>query len=186
MTEVPALALHLRKATKAAHSLLDHHPLLMALPGPTLSLETYGRALAALHGAHRAIESRVAAFAPAVLFPRRLADMESDLAALGVSPRPLTVEVPLVGCTAEMLGMLYVIEGSNMGGIVIARQLALSLPGNAPRAFFGGAEGSPRWQRFWAFAHPRIEPEDFDLAAMAASATFAFYRQHLDYCLREP
>lgn len=179
----PGLAAQLREATKAAHRQLDHHPLLAVLLGPTLTLEAYGQALAALHGAHGAIESLLADFAPAAILPRRLPDLESDLAALGVTPCPLTIDVPLAGSDAEKLGMLYVIEGSNLGGVVIARQLATSLPATAPRSFFGGAEGHPRWQRFWVFAQSRISNGDADLAATAACATFAFYRHHLDRCL---
>lgn len=178
-----SLEAHLREATRDAHRLLDHHPLLAALPGPALTLEGYGQALAALHGAHGAIESVLAEFAPAALFPRRLPALESDLAALGVDPLPLTVAVPQPGDDAGMLGMLYVIEGSNLGGAVIARRLAASLPAGAARAYFSGAEGPLRWQRFRAFARSRIRPAGFESAARAAGATFAFYRCHLDSCL---
>jgi heme oxygenase len=173
----------LREATKAAHRRLDHHPLLAALPSPGLTLEGYGRALAALHGAHGAIESVLAEFAPAALFPRRLPDLESDLAVLGLDPLPLTVAVPQPGDDAGLLGMLYVIEGSHLGGAVIAKRLAASLPAGAARAFFSGAEGGLRWQRFRAFAQSRIRPEGFESAARAAGDTFAFYRRHLDSCL---
>jgi len=178
-----SLEAHLREATRAAHRQLDHHPLLAALMDPALTLEGYGRALAALHGAHGAVESVLAEFAPAALFPRRLPDLASDLAALGVDPMPLTVAVPQPGDDAGRLGMLYVIEGSNLGGAVIARRLATSLPAGAARAFFNGAEGSLRWQRFRAFARSRIQPAGFESAATAAGATFAFYRCHRDSCL---
>lgn len=178
-----SLEAHLREATRAAHRQLDHHPLLAALMDPALTLEGYGRALAALHGAHGAVESVLAEFAPAALFPRRLPDLASDLAALGVDPMPLTVAVPQPGDDAGMLGMLYVIEGSNLGGAMIARRLATSLPERAPRAFFRGSEGHLRWQRFRAFARGRVLPAECDRASDAAVATFEFYRRHLDRCL---
>lgn len=183
MTEVSSLATHLREATQAAHRRLDHHPLLTELLSPTLTREVYGQSLAALYGAHGAVESVLADFAPAALLPPRLPGLAADLAALGVVPRPLTVAVPQPGNAAEQLGMLYVIEGSNLGGLVIARQLARHLPASAPRSFFGGSEGLPRWQRFWTFAQSCIRPEHFDRAAMAATVTFEFYRKHLDSCL---
>lgn len=183
MTETAAFPAYLREATKTAHRLLDHHPLLAPLLTPTLTPTAYGQALAALHGAHGVIESTLTGFMPAAQFLPRLPDLASDLAALGISPWPVTVAIPQAASDAEKLGMLYVIEGSNLGGVVIAKQLATSLPPDVPRAFFGGAEGHPRWQRFWAFVQSRILPADFDRAARAASATFAFYRHHLDSCL---
>lgn len=182
-TPLPPLAAHLREATKAAHRQLDHHPLLAALLSPSLALAAYGQALAALHGAQGAIEAALADFAPPTLLPPRLPDLAADLASLGVSPWPVTVAAPAPVSVAEKIGMLYVIEGSNLGGVVIARQLAASLPEAAPRAFFGGSEGPRRWQRFWAWLPPSIPQEDFDPAARAARATFAFYRLHLDRCL---
>jgi heme oxygenase len=181
---IAPLAAHLREATRASHRRLDHHPLLAALLQPSLTLTLYGRVLAALHGAQGAIESRLADFAPPALLPPRLPVLSSDLAALGMDPFPLTVAVPPSAAAAEKLGLLYVVEGSNLGGAVIARQLVASLPESAPRAFFGGAEGPRRWQRFWTFAHTHdLKPDHFEAAAGAARACFEFYRLHLDRCL---
>lgn len=176
------LALRLREATRAAHRSLDHHPLLVPLVSHALTLERYAQALAALHGAHSAIEAALADFAPAALLPPRTPALAADLAALGVAPAPVVLPLPAAAGPAEKLGMLYVIEGSNLGGVAIAKLLATSLPPHAPRAFFGGAQGLPRWQRFWAFAQPLVEPAEFDRVAAAAIATFEFYRRHLDSC----
>ena len=183
MADATALAARLRDATKAAHRRLDHHPLLAALLRPTLTVQAYGQALAALHGAHGALEAALDGFAPAALFPRRLPDLQSDLSALGLDPCPLTLQPPQTAGDDDRLGMMYVIEGSNLGGVAIARQLASTLPAGTPRAFFGGAEGAPRWQRFWTFAQAHIEPDGFERATLAAREAFEFYRLHLDHCL---
>ncbi len=178
----PPLAAHLREATRGAHRSLDHHPLLAPLVSQALTVDRYARALAALHGAHGAIEAALADFAPAELLPPRLPALTADLAALGVVPPPVALPLPQAPGPAEKLGMLYVVEGSNLGGVAIAKLLAASLPPDAPRNFFGGAQGAARWQRFWAFALPLVEPGEFGRVAVAAIATFEFYRRHLDHC----
>ncbi len=178
-----ALAAALRAATRAAHRALDHHPLLAPLVRAPLLADDYARALAALHGPHAVLETRLSSFAPQEDFPPRLPDLEADLAALEVAPFSLRAASPPADSVAARIGLLYVIEGSNLGAAVIARQLATSLPPEAPRAFFANAGGTPRWERFWRFAAARCAPEDYDAACATACAAFAFYRRHLDDCL---
>lgn len=177
------LAETLRTATRAAHRALDHHPLLAPLVCPGLTHESYARALAALHGPQAACEARLAGFAPADDFPPRLPDLEADLASLGVAPMPLCAEMPPPATAAERIGIMYVLEGSNLGGAAIARRLEKTLAPDLPRAFFSGAGGAPRWERFWHFAAAYSAPEWLDQACAAACATFEFYRRHLDGCL---
>ncbi|MFN3884508.1 MAG: biliverdin-producing heme oxygenase [Rhodocyclaceae bacterium] len=179
--EAPAagLAAALRAATKADHHALDHHPLLAPLVRPGLTLADYGRALAALHGPQAALEALLAGFAPAKDFPPRLPVLEADLAALGLPPQPLRAAPPAADDDSSRIGLMYVLEGSNLGGAVIARQLARYLP-RTPCAFFSGGGGEERWRRFWEFAFNC----EIGLAAAcaAARAAFAFYRAHLDAC----
>ncbi|MCX8016629.1 MAG: biliverdin-producing heme oxygenase [Rhodocyclaceae bacterium] len=169
----------LRAATREAHHALDHHPLLAPLVRPGLNLADYGRALASLHAPQAALERLLAGFAPAADFPPRLAALEADLAALGLAPQPLRATPPEAADEAARIGLLYVLEGSNLGAAVIARQLARHLP-DAPRAFFGGGSGAARWERFWRFV-AAIRP-DAAAAAQAARAACDFYRRHLDGC----
>ena len=143
----------LREATKSAHRALDHHPLLASLARDGLTLATYARALAALHAPHAALEALLAAAIPAADFPPRHHDLATDLAELGVAPYPLYADLPAAPDAARRIGVLYVIEGSNLGGAVIARRLAETLP-----------------------------PDGAATACTAACATFDFYRQHFDAC----
>ncbi len=180
--ELPPLALQLREATKAAHRSLDHHPLLAALVSQKLAVSDYARALAALHGAHAAIETALAGFSPEEIFPRRLLNLEADLAELSCRPIDLETPPPLATTDAARIGLMYVLEGSNLGGAVIARLLDTSLTKSAPRRFFGRTGGEERWGRFWDFALQRCPGDQFNVACEAASATFLFYRRHLDGC----
>lgn len=172
----------MRRATRDGHRCLDHHPLLTPLVAPASSRGHYARALAALHGPQAALEARLADFAPQADFPPRLPDLVADLADLGVSAFPLCAEPPDAPSPAALIGLMYVLEGSNLGGSVIARCLASSHP-QAPRRFFDGADATNRWQRFWALAATWCPPTQADLAIDAAGATFIWYRRHLDGCL---
>ncbi|MBQ1784269.1 MAG: biliverdin-producing heme oxygenase [Gammaproteobacteria bacterium] len=175
-----ALAALLREATKSAHRALDHHPLLAPLVRRTLTMADYADALAGLHAPQAALEQLLAGFAPVEDFKPRLPDLRADLASLSVLPPPLGATPPCASGVAARIGIMYVIEGSNLGGAAIARVLETSLP-VAPRAFFGGAGGAERWRRFWRFAdawHP-----DPDIAVAAARETFGFFHHHLDSCL---
>lgn len=172
----------LSQATRAAHRLLDHHPVLMPLTKTPLSQAEYVRALAALHGPQALLESLVVVFASPQDFPPRLADLAADLEDLGARPLPLRHSLPAPSSQAGQVGCMYVIEGSNLGGRIIARCLANSLP-QAPRRFFAVAPATDRWQRFWAWAEQRCPIGEAEVAVASALATFSWYRQHLDDCL---
>jgi len=176
----PAFRQALRELTAASHRSLDHHPILMPLVRSPLSVTDYARALQALHGPQAALESELDGFATAACLTPRLTDLEDDLAGMHCAPFPLAAAMPALNDDVARLGALYVIEGSNLGGLVIARQLITALPPDLPRAFFARAEGRPRWERFWQFAGARLSDEALQPMADAANQIFAFYRVHLD------
>jgi heme oxygenase len=172
----------LRAATRPAHRALDHHPLLAPLTRTPLTEKDYARALAALHGPQRAIENVLSGFAPEMQFPPRLADLEADLDALGTTPLPLMAELPRFDSVDQLIGAMYVIEGSNLGGTVIVRLLDESLPAAMPRLFFANSGGHARWGKFWEFATGYCLEENFAVTAEAACLTFGLYKEHLDRC----
>ena len=173
----------LREVTRSAHRAHEHHPLLVPLTRSPLNESDYSKALAALHGPQQAIENMLSGFAPESEFPARLADLESDLNALGVSPFQLMVDLPQFNSVDQLIGAMYVLEGSNLGGAVISRLLDQSLPGGIPRDFFANSGGKARWEKFWAFATASCQDENFAIAAAAACTTFNLYKTHLDLCL---
>ena len=72
--------------------------------------------------------------------PRREA-LTDDLQALGCAiPVPIAVAVP--GDRAEALGMLYVLEGSRLGGAIIADRV----PTDLPRRFLASRHLSGEWR----------------------------------------
>ena len=82
---------------------------------------------------------------------RRTAVLRRDLAALGVAPPPLGAG-PRVASLGEALGLMYVLEGSTLGGKVIRREVAAAGGDFAGLAFldpYGPAAGQ-RWRSFLA------------------------------------
>lgn len=149
-----------------------------------LTKHDYTQALAALHGPQKAIENMLKEFVPAADFPARLADLESDLEILGAIPFPLVTALPRLDTADQLIGAMYVIEGSNLGATAIARVLDQSLPQGLPKSFFANSGGKARWEKFWSFAAVHCRHEDnFSVMASVACATFELYKTHLDTSL---
>jgi heme oxygenase len=183
---------YLREATKGAHRELDHHPLLASLVRDGLSREHYGNALAGLYGVYDPLEAQLYAliqqkgldFSHAGRF--RLPALRADLAALGRSPITTAISFPPATAVPQLVGMLYTLEGSAMGGQAIARyivsQQSSTSGARLPTRFFSGdgEAGSERWQAFWTFADASCRQDDFEAAASAAVELFRKIKHQLD------
>lgn len=176
---------HLRQASRQDHHELDHHPLLAPLVRDDLDRTAYVRALAALSGAQAAAEGAAAAalprLAPDYPWRSRLAALRADLAELGGGETIWRGDIPAPDSPGQLLGLLYVLEGSRLGARVIARQLARHLA-DAPNRYFAGE--TVDWERFRTWAES-LDPQLPDQAAAAARAWFDLYRRHLDACLEQ-
>lgn len=180
----------LRNVTRVAHRQLDHHPLLAALVQPEPTLADYRRALAALHGIHASAHHVVTEYAsfPGESFDLstgdRLAALSHDLAQLGQPHLPLHCQLAPPVSNAELIGLLYVLEGSCLGGRHLYRHLRARLNADIPFAFFAGrGDGTEaRWKEFWTFAISRCPVSGYAAAASMALATFAAIKEHLDLC----
>lgn len=184
---LPLIATRLRQTTKSAHHRLDHQPLLSALLDPAIDHMRYGDALAALHGVYVAAENQLANQATED-FPHwpRTPDLEADLAELGRTPPPFTGRLPSSGKPGAHIGLLYVLEGSALGGQLLSRRLRVALGPACPLRFFTGqgeAAAARRWAAFWQYAAGCCAPAHFPAAEEAAINLFAVFSQHLDSCL---
>lgn len=152
----------LRAATRELHHAVDHHPLLAPLLRSGLDRRHYGQVLRALLWLHQPLQASLAAgiarFGGGYELADRVAWLRADLGFLGVAA-DLPAEAwqaPVAATPRELAGMLYVVEGSMLGGQVIARQLAASLDlgvGTGASFFNGwGRETPARWQAFWIHA----------------------------------
>lgn len=161
----------LRQATAAAHERVDalfSHFDLTARDG-------YAAFLRGQAGAHLAVEAaldragaaRVIADWPA----RRRADaLKADLHALGVHTID-SVAPPSFAGEAGILGAAYVLEGSRLGGALLAR----SVPADLPTAFLT-AGTAQLWRAFVSVLDDRLANASLiDEATAAALTTFAAY-----------
>jgi heme oxygenase (biliverdin-IX-beta and delta-forming) len=120
-----------------------------------------------------AIEEALEGEAALPPFRPRTPAIEADLAALGsVMPEPLPIAVPK--SEGARFGTLYVIEGSRLGGGVLAGQVGVGLPNAYLSAKHEPGEWRAFCQRLDAAAKDEAWTED---AVAAAKATFGLYRK---------
>jgi len=110
--------------------------------------------------------------------PRRCALLEADLAALR-QPAPPAEFSAARASGLYLLGMLYVAEGSALGGRVIHRQLDYLFEAAEGRTFFAGDALTARHWRFF-LDHLRAsctDPSDLPELVAGAEAGFALFRK---------
>lgn len=145
------------------------------------SRERYRALLARFHGAHAGFEDEAAGLVgdPAFFDPRRKAGpLARDLQALGLDAAEVEA-LPRLGFhlpdRASAYGAMYVLEGSTLGGALIARDVARALGVDAPRAYFAsyGPALGPMWKAFQARLLALSHPATDDAVVAAAERTFA-------------
>jgi heme oxygenase len=181
----------LRLATRVAHERLEVHVNLEGLAG---SLESYRSVLEQLLCIYRPIEASLAKLDLAELgicyeARRKVSWLEEDLKDLGhtadsLERLPAVRDFPAPKNCQEALGMLYVLEGSSLGGQLILRKLAPVLnigPLWAGRFYHGyGKNTGAMWQSFVAVLNAAGDaPDAASRIEAAALATFAAFEKHL-------
>lgn len=101
---------------------------------------------------------------------QRASRILADLAGLGLGT-PRALEAPQLGSTAQMLGALYVVEGSRLGGAMLARRV----PAHLPCRFLSDSDSS-RWRSLVALIdHELASPAGQAAALASARAAFALF-----------
>jgi heme oxygenase len=129
----------LRAATKANHEAVD------AAFGrfQLTDAAAYGAFLTAHARALPAVEAALADIPGIPPLRPRTPLLRDDLSGLGVpTPEPLPLPIPTDSATA--FGMAYVIEGSRLGGGMLARQV----PAGLPHAYLAATHLSGEWRAF--------------------------------------
>ncbi len=160
----------LRRATRPDHEAVD-----AAFSRYDLStLAGYGRFLAAQARVVGAVEERAEAGGAGSHIEdwplrRRAGRLAADLEELGILAGPTVPVAPLSG-PAAVLGAVYVLEGSRLGGTLLSR----GLPAGAPARFLAGDDdNAQRWRTLVALLDRRLTAED-DLRIAVASARSVF------------
>jgi heme oxygenase len=156
---------YLRKATRREHAAAEETAVMRALFEAQLSPAVYIRLLLGYHAFYSQWEAQHGRWlggdllAAGWCYRSRLPAIEADLHALGAQPPgQWMVGFPAVAVEPDAAreeandpswGSLYVVEGSALGGQVIARKLAGDFPGHAHRFFtMGHGNGQPTWRDF--------------------------------------
>jgi heme oxygenase len=158
------LTARIRQGTSAQHARCETQVELGAMAS---SIEAYGDALEIFQKLQEFVMAHTAAavaLAPAELgagLRRARARVEADLRALGRPARTAGPELTVADLSDldGQLGAWYVLEGSALGGRVIARRIRDSLGDAAGALSYFSGEGhgtAARWQRFQSFAN-RLE-----------------------------
>lgn len=179
-TPAPAAGIlaRLRAETRPYHDALEQNTFNQSLTTGTLTREATAHFLARMYGFLKPYEDQLRQhpFGPEWEIEHRfrahliLQDLQAPAQAL-----PLCPAMPPLATWPALLGAMYVLEGSTLGGQVIARQLAKA---DIPlRTYFGGyAERTgPLWKSFCHLLTESATPENETEIVQSASRTF----QHL-------
>lgn len=172
----------LREQTREAHERLEGE---VDLLRDDLTRADYANWLACLYAFLRPWERLVEAASPraAALLAdrRRSALIERDLAVFGLDREalrrlPMCGRLPQIDSFPRALGSMYVLEGSTLGGQVIARHVepALGLAADRGSGYFrsGGRPVGPMWRAFQATLVEASSPETDATIIAAARETF--------------
>ncbi len=192
------IKLCLRQSTRASHRAIDHHPFLAPLVQPRLTLDHYKCVLTVMNWMHLHLRERLAQamleHIPASPFvpSDRLSWLAEDFKWFGMAMTPAPERIvecftPRFASAQALVGALYVIEGSTLGGQFIAQQLAGSIdvyPGKGASFFYGhGADTRSRWNDFWTFAANVCVDDSLDEVCTAAGRMFGDFERMLNACV---
>lgn len=178
----------LRQATHERHKRIERVHCLSRLFAKDYTLDEYRNLLARLYGFHAAVEPRLAAALDAGTAgefrrPRKTPWLADDLRNLGLSGSqladlPIYGDLAAVATATDAVGVLYVLEGSTQGGVVIRKHLAAHFGAGvagALRFYTGyGEETKAYWQSFKNALDATFatNPEGVSALIEAANGTF--------------
>jgi heme oxygenase len=195
------LRVRLRKATAAVHLRMHAHPGFSAAATGKITLPDYRLLLMRIYGFHRPLESRIVNEAAALKLAFNVSErvrwpsLVEDLVGLGfdvaaISATPLWTQSLRVADKGSLLGALYVLEGSAMGGAQIAQSLS-SIVGDADgqgRRFFLG-HGNNRtvmWRSLLRELETITDIDQANLAVQAAIGVFHGFEAWMEGWKTEP
>lgn len=132
--------------------------------------------LTAIAAAHLPVEAALDRWNAHVILPdwagrRRAQALRSDLIELGAEI-PVGLHAPEFSSVPALLGGLYVVEGSRLGGAMLRR----SLPPGSPAHFLGAAAEPGSWRTLLDKIDGSLQaPDDVEIASAAASAVFSVF-----------
>ncbi|VVO15181.1 biliverdin-producing heme oxygenase [Pseudomonas fluorescens] len=188
---VPLILSELRSATTRLHQGLEQR-----IPFLTADLLLYTRLIEAYYGFYRPLENlliEVALTIPGLdwLIRSKTPSLEADLYALGLDTAAIEAVPQCVfslqtRTRADVLGVMYVLEGATLGGQTLRNQLFSRLgvdEHNGARflAVYGTAT-LPMWRGFLACLYEVHDPVERAASVAAARAVFEAFEGWLEHC----
>lgn len=187
----------LKSATMASPTKIEANPVLAKLTSQSLTPLEYKTILERYYGFFRPLEEKFVLNANHATIPSfdqrlRTQRLKSDLHALGASDAeidalPVCDRLPALDNESELLGVLYVMEGSNLGGMLISKHLK-TLPFFSAESgtFFGDDPQavSARWKSFIEHLESRSTSLDEAATLNSASETFQKLDQWMERSVR--
>lgn len=176
----------LREETRTNHSQIECVPLLKKIIDGQISLDDYQQLIIKFYGYISPCEKQINAVNSDISFDRqKLPLLIKDLLALGVESQAqadieLCHHLPDLTTRPGIIGYLYVMEGSTLGGQVISKILKnkLSLMADSGAAYFSGygEQTKLKWNSFCQMLE--IEADKCDQAIIIKSANEVFTTLH--------
>lgn len=173
--------LRLRAATRHAHRQLEERTAILDRVRSRAGRAEVVRGFYRLHAEAEAAAEPWLAAIPGLDFEgrRRTARLANDLRALGSATPSVARDALRIDHEAGALGLLYVLEGSSLGGQVIRRQVG-DLTGLSFLDPYGARTGE-RWRAFLAVLTASL-PRPSDVEAAVAGALAGFRHAELRLC----
>ncbi|BCJ07949.1 biliverdin-producing heme oxygenase [Pseudomonas sp. RtIB026] len=179
---VSPLLLALREGTRACHEGLEAR---LPFFSEGFDRAAYARLLAAYHGFHAPLDTLLAGYQAAERNKTPALSRDLSALAIDVEALPLCHALPRIDDEASALGVMYVLEGSTLGGQLLKRAMAerLGIDADSGGAFLDvyGAQTGARWRSFLArLAGADPEPAAQARTVKAAVETFTCFEQWLE------
>jgi heme oxygenase len=174
----------LRAATQDLHDSLEQK---LDLLRPNLDLRNYRQLLERTYGYYDPLENQLTKAAEnqpwtnEVISRCKSSALQADLRWLGVKQQtiaalPRATRLPPIENFADVLGVMYVLEGASLGGKVLAKHFqnrwGLSKNGGASFLNFYGPELTENWDHYINWLEASLPEADLPRAIGTARATF--------------
>lgn len=181
------LTKELRQHTAAIHA-ASEKKMILALKRIS-SPEDYVHLLNWLYGFYAPMESLIKPWLPEDAFPGmskrfRADDLLTDIRDTGlpIPPQDTCNDLPLVSSFHQALGALYVLEGSTLGGRVIAGMISRQLGSLKSLNFFNsyGAETDRMWEEFKQLLDQPFSDKERQTILDTAEKTFITFKHWIE------
>ena len=170
-----------RAATAENHKSLEEQ--LFPFINSIKTKEQYAQLLNAFYGYIFPVQEKITAFIDKEIVPdinerRNASFIADDLSSLQLPlANELSADLPLIDDHASAMGALYVLEGSTLGGKIIAKTIAEKLGSANALSFFKGyaAETGTMWKKFTQYLEHPANHANAERIAGTASETFRLF-----------